>query len=203
MGQGNIGAFTGKVVQFEFFYPNEPDAVVELLSISPDAVEVFDYSIDAWDKPHDQWLRMLYPGDYALAVSASWATARTGDPLSVEYRMVRADGTILWIRDEETVERRGDGEIWRGTFTVIDPPAVPGWTPVALGTRILSLLGSDAAGELLGALGGSPAERASMIEALAGRKDAAWLVDLIVDLELEPPARSRVADGLRRALRGG
>lgn len=195
---GDKGGLIGEVVLLEIFYPNDTEAEVELLSISPNAGKVFGYSLAAWNKPEDQWLRMLYPGDYARAVSASWATSRTGEPLSIECRMVRDDGGLLWIRDEETMEVRGDGEIWRATLTVIRPPAIPGWTPTSLGSQIVSALGPDSARDLLRALELPGSDPAAIMR--VDLQEEAWLLELLGDLNKDEPARLRVAGGLRQAL---
>jgi len=197
---GDEGRLVGEVVRLETFYPNDPGAEAELMSISPNVEKVFGYSLVAWDKPQDQWLQMLYPGDYARAVSASWATSRTGEPLSIECRMVRDDGRLLWVREEETMEIHKDGEIWRATLTVISRPAVPGWTPTSLGAQIVSVLGPAAARDLLRALELPNADPLATIARVHPREDLAWLLELLGDLKMDEPARLRVAGGLRQAL---
>ncbi len=195
-------SLVGTVVGYEIFFPERPEAQIKLLSIGPDAVAVFGYELAAWERPEDQWLQMLHPGDYARAVSASWASSRLGRPHSVEYRVTRADGATLWIRDEATVERQGLDEVWRGTFTVIEQPTTVGWTPASLGPRIVTLLGPESARDLLNALERGEAERATLIGGLTGRDDTAWLAELLTDLEQDESARLRVAGGLRLALGG-
>ncbi len=192
----------GAVVHYEIFFPGDADAEIKLLSISSDAVAVFGYDLSGWERPEDQWLQMLHPGDYARAVSASWATSRLGRPHSVEYRVTRADGATLWILDEATIERQGSDQVWRGSFTVIERPSTSGWTPATLGPRIVSVLGLEPARDLLNALEHLEADRAALIGGLAGREDTGWLADLLTDLEMDEPARLRVAGGLRLALGG-
>ena len=192
----------GAAVHYEIFFPDDADAEIKLLSISPAVVEVFGYELAAWERPADQWLQMLHPGDYARAVAASWAASRLGKPHSIEYRVTRADGVTLWILDEATIERKDADEVWRGTFTVIEQPSTSGWTPATLGPRIVSHLGPERARDLLNALEHLKAERAALISGLAGRQDTGWLADLLTDLEMDEPARLRVASGLRLALGG-
>ncbi len=201
-GERDPSSLLGAVVQYEIFFPGDADAEIELLSISPDAAVVFGYGLAAWERPEDQWLQMLHPGDYARAVAASWATSRLGRPHSVEYRVTRADGATLWIRDEAAIERQGENEIWRGSFTVIEQPSASGWTPATLGPRIVSLLGPEGARDLLSALEPPGADRTPLIAALIHREDAGWLAELLTDLEQDEPARLRVAGGLRLALGG-
>lgn len=193
-------SLVGAVVRYEMFFPGGADAEIELLSISPDVVAVFGYELAVWERPEDQWLQVLHPGDYARAVSASWAASRLGKPYSVEYRVTRADGATLWILDEAAIERQGQDEVWRGSFTVIEQPSASGWTPATLGPRIVSLLGPQGARDLLSALEPPEADRTPLIAALIHREDAGWLAELLTDLEQDEPARLRVAGGLRLAL---
>jgi hypothetical protein len=184
-------------------YPDDPDAEITLVTISPNVVDVFGYDLGAWDRPEDQWLQMLHPGDYPRAVSATWGAVRLGTPYSIEYRVTRSDGQVVWVHDEAAIERHGDGEIWLGTFTVIQPPPSAGWTPASLGPRIVASLGRADAQTALGALEGTEPERAALIGELQRSEGTAWLADLLIDLEMDEPARHRVAGGLRMALSGG
>jgi hypothetical protein len=199
----DLADLVGSVVHYEVFFPGDAAAEITLLSIGEEAVGVFGYELAAWERPQDQWHRMLHPGDYPRAVAASWATSRLGRPHSIEYRVTRSDGRTLWISDEAIVERRGaNDEVWRGTFTVIEPLPTGGWTPATLGTQIVSALGEAGARQLLNALDHSEAERAAAIAELDIGGDSAWLADLLTDLEMDEPARLRVAGGLRSALGG-
>jgi PAS domain-containing protein len=191
---------TGAVVEYAMAYPDDPDADITLLSISPNVVEVFGYDLGAWDRPEDQWLQMLHPGDYPRAVSATWGAVRLGTPYSVEYRVITNDGAVLWVHDEAVIERDGPVEIWRGRFTLIQPPPSGGWTSATLGPRIISILGVDGSKQLLAALEGAESDRTALVGDLSRRENAGWLADLLIDLEMDEPARLRIARGLRMAL---
>jgi len=191
----------GKVVHYAVRYPYRTGAEIELLSISPNAEEVFGYPLAVWEKPQDQWLQMLYPGDYARAVSSSWATTRFGTPYSIQYRVARADAEIVWVLDEATVERDGDDhEVWRGRYTVIDAPPPTGWTPEILGPHIVSILGRDGARDLLSALEGPAPDRTAQIDALVRRGGTGWLAPLLTEMEMDEQTRVGIIEGLRRAL---
>ena len=73
-----------------------------------------------------------------------------------------------------------------------------------LGERVVAALGPAAAGELIGVLERSDADRAALIGRLHVRDDAAWLAELLIDLEVEEGeiARLQIVDGLRRAVGG-
>jgi hypothetical protein len=69
-----------------------------------------------------------------------------------------------------------------------------------VGKRVVAALGEPAARELLGALERSDEDRAALIDRLHEWDDAAWLADLLMDLEddVGEIARLRLVDELRR-----
>jgi hypothetical protein len=73
-----------------------------------------------------------------------------------------------------------------------------------VGARVVAALGEPAARELLEVLERSDADRAALIARLHVRDDAAWLAEILIDLEddVGEIARLRLVDGLRRALAG-
>jgi hypothetical protein len=71
---------------------------------------------------------------------------------------------------------------------------------VELGSRIVGVLGEGGARELLDALTRPEADRAALIGRLSIRDDAAWLAELLTDLEVDEVARFQVVEGLRLVL---
>jgi hypothetical protein len=71
-----------------------------------------------------------------------------------------------------------------------------------VGARVVDALGEPAAREFLEVLERPDADRAALIGRLHARDDAAWLAELLIDLEDEVGeiARLRLVDGLRRRL---
>jgi hypothetical protein len=71
-----------------------------------------------------------------------------------------------------------------------------------IGQRVVTALGEPAARELLEVLERSDADRAALIGRLHVRDDAAWLAELLMDLEddVGEIARLRLVDEIRRAL---
>jgi hypothetical protein len=72
-----------------------------------------------------------------------------------------------------------------------------------LGERIVAALGEPAAREFLGVLERSDVDRAALIGRLSLRDDAAWLAELLIDLEddVGEIVRMRLVDVLRKELR--
>jgi hypothetical protein len=73
-----------------------------------------------------------------------------------------------------------------------------------VGERVVAALGEPAAREFLEVLERSDADRAAVIARLHARDDAAWLAELLMDLEgdVGEIARLRLVEGLRRAVGG-
>ena len=76
--------------------------------------------------------------------------------------------------------------------------------PEEIGERVVAALGEPAARELLEILERSDADRAALIGRLHIREDAAWLAELLMDLEddLGEVARLPLVDELHRSLGG-
>jgi hypothetical protein len=72
------------------------------------------------------------------------------------------------------------------------------------GARVIAALGEPAARELLEVLERSDADRAALIARLDAREDAAWLAEVLMDLEddVDEIARLRLVDELRWQLEG-
>ena len=69
-----------------------------------------------------------------------------------------------------------------------------------IGQRVIAALGEPAARELLEVLERSDADRAALIGRLHVRDDAAWLAELLIDLEddVAEIMRLRLIEALRR-----
>lgn len=70
-----------------------------------------------------------------------------------------------------------------------------------IGEQIIHAVGGGAAAELLDALTRPEADRAALIGRLKIRDDAQWLAKVLIDLEMDEPARLQMAEALRWALR--
>jgi hypothetical protein len=73
-----------------------------------------------------------------------------------------------------------------------------------IGQRVVAALGEPAAWELLEVLERSDADRAALIGQLHARDDAAWLAELLMDLEddVGEIVRLRLAEALQRQVGG-
>ena len=89
----------------------EPGTV---LYISPQVETILGIRNESWS--HESWLARIHPDDHDRVTAEDERTARTGEPLSVEYRMRRPDGDVVWIQDDAVLLRDDQGAplYWQG-----------------------------------------------------------------------------------------
>jgi diguanylate cyclase (GGDEF)-like protein/PAS domain S-box-containing protein len=90
-------------------YVYEPGVNGQCLYISPSIERVLGFTQESWIADGGLWDRLLHPEDADRVISNELDCARSGEALVQEYRISRADGSVVWIRDEMTVVR-GDSE---------------------------------------------------------------------------------------------
>jgi PAS domain S-box-containing protein len=61
------------------------------------------YTAEEWVGDSDLWFRMVHPDDRAEAEDDWHRTIDAGLPFDREYRMVRRDGRVLWVREKAAV----------------------------------------------------------------------------------------------------
>ncbi len=100
--------------------PWEADASTwQFTYVGPQVVEILGYPVEAWDKP-DFWVNHVHPDDRNAAVEFCRAQTADSSDHEFEYRMVKADGEIIWIRDiVSVVSEEGGPALLRGVFVDI------------------------------------------------------------------------------------
>jgi PAS domain S-box-containing protein len=84
--------------------------------IGEQALELFGYPLDQW-RDFEFWEGIIHPDDRAAAVQACHAALPVHDHYVLEYRMLAADGRVLWIQDiVNVVDRASDRVLLRGYF---------------------------------------------------------------------------------------
>ncbi|MFU6376770.1 bifunctional diguanylate cyclase/phosphodiesterase [Metapseudomonas otitidis] len=81
--------------------------------VSPHAERLLGYPLDEWKKP-GFWQRTLHPEDAEHAQHFCREETQAGRDHSFDYRMLAADGRILWIRDIVTLIHHGHVPVIRG-----------------------------------------------------------------------------------------
>ncbi len=84
--------------------------------VSPAAEAISGYTAQTWTEDADFWEEVVHPDDAVRVREAMEQVNETGEPLSIEYRIIAADGRTVWIHEEAILVRDDDGEPlhWQG-----------------------------------------------------------------------------------------
>ena len=100
------------------------DAVDDLSTatyISPQYERLTGYPAERRMAEPELWVSILHPDDRDRVLAESARTNETGDPFDIEYRFVRADGTVVWVHDHAFLVEGADGvRAWQGVLTDIN-----------------------------------------------------------------------------------
>jgi PAS domain S-box-containing protein len=88
-------------------YIDAPDESLSNLFVSP---QISDLLGRPSGTTGDEWAERLHPEDRERARNETIAGVRSGEPFTLEYRMVRDDGRVIWVRDSATTVRDEAGE---------------------------------------------------------------------------------------------
>ncbi|MEH2113047.1 PAS domain S-box protein [Nostoc sp.] len=79
--------------------------------ISPQLQQLLGIAPEDWNSGFfKSWLDFTHPDDRDRFWQAVNTTIDTGEPLSVEYRMIRRDGRTIWVRNQANLVLCADGE---------------------------------------------------------------------------------------------
>ena len=81
-----------------------------ILYISPQIEAIVGYPPSRWTEDPTLWQRLIHPEDRERVVAEVARCYEQNERFRDEYRMVAADGRVVWFRDEETLLLDDDGE---------------------------------------------------------------------------------------------
>jgi PAS domain S-box-containing protein len=83
---------------------------------SPQIEEQSGYPPQAFEEDPDLWVKLLHPADRERVLAEDARTDETGEPFRMEYRQIRRDGRVVWVRDEAFLVRDEEGtpSYWQG-----------------------------------------------------------------------------------------
>ena len=84
-------------------YVDALDSVSSNIFTSPQIEPLLGYSVEEWASESDLFKRLLHPEDRERVLAAHTHTHETHEPLSIEYRLIARDGSVVWLRDEGVV----------------------------------------------------------------------------------------------------
>jgi len=90
--------------------PRRPAGTAAPPYVSPQVEQILGFTVKDWSRDPELWIRQVHPEDRDRVLAASARADRTGEPLSIEYRHRKKDGSVIWVREEAVVvERDGLG----------------------------------------------------------------------------------------------
>jgi PAS domain S-box-containing protein len=83
--------------------------------------DLLGYTMEEWLDQEDMWMEVLHPDDREVELAAHDLHSETGDPWRREYRLIGAEGQVVWVRDHATLMRDPDGDPlqWQGVMVDI------------------------------------------------------------------------------------
>ena len=91
------------------------------LYISPRVEELTGFTAEEWQADPDIWVKHLHPDDRERITEAEEGTHKKGQRFQEEYRFIRRDGRVIWIKEDTNLVRDRDGNphYWQGILVDI------------------------------------------------------------------------------------
>ena len=92
------------------------DEAETTLYISPRIEELTGYTPEEWRADLNIWLNLIHPEDRERIQKRDQRTHEKGEHFQEEYRMIRRDGRIVWVKEDTNLIRDQDGKplFWQG-----------------------------------------------------------------------------------------
>jgi PAS domain S-box-containing protein len=102
------------VYSYELVYPDgDVPPAIRVSYISPQAAELVRYPVEHWRDDPAIWFGMMHPDDRERVAAVTEHSWRTGEPWTTRYRIIRSDGTVIWLLDTgRLLERDSLGRPW-------------------------------------------------------------------------------------------
>lgn len=89
------------------FYKCDPDPLWTCRAVDGREGQLPGIDPRAWTQAPQLWLERVHPGDRERLISDRLRVTEAGETLSCDYRMVTADGTVIWVHDEAALAEDG------------------------------------------------------------------------------------------------
>ena len=91
-------------------YIDSPEAISPSLYVSPQTTVMLGYTPEDWASDPGFFTSIMHPDDRDRVIAETAHMISTGERLLSEYRLVRRDGSVAWVRDEGVLVRDERGE---------------------------------------------------------------------------------------------
>ena len=85
--------------------------------VGPQAVELLGFPVEDWYDP-SFWTDHIHPDDREKAVSTCVTLSEEGGSYEFDYRMLRSDGEVIWVKDIVSVEMGEAGPVTLRGFLI-------------------------------------------------------------------------------------
>jgi PAS domain S-box-containing protein len=92
---------------------------LRLVYVNPRVQELLGITPEEWIADPGLWLRMIHPDDLDQVRLENERTEATGEPYTIEYRMIARDGRVVWFSDQAVLVRDEDDarpRYWQGVM---------------------------------------------------------------------------------------
>lgn len=99
------------------FYRTDPSKTLPGY-VGPQISTMLGVSPQEWLAGDGLWASMVHPDDLERVDREGTAARAAGAPIDAEYRMVRRDGDVIWVRDSSVPIRNANGDVvaWQGIY---------------------------------------------------------------------------------------
>lgn len=95
------------------------NGVSKLTFVSQHSEQILGYPIDWWFQEPEWASKPVHPEDREIVLKGMQKSAEQKSAVDMEYRMLRADRSVVWVRTLAKVEDNGEYLFWRGLTTDI------------------------------------------------------------------------------------
>ncbi len=99
-------------------YIDSNDARPRSIYVSPQVEPLLGHPPEHFLADPDLWPRSIHPDDRERVIREWGHSVETGEPFESEYRLMRPDGAVVWVRDGSLPLRGADGSVrlWQGVM---------------------------------------------------------------------------------------
>ena len=85
---------------------------------SPEYLLIHGLPPDAAGESHEDWVNRIHPEDRERVLGETRTAMKAGSGVDFEYRVLRADGSTMWVRDRSCFIKAPDGSMlcWQGVI---------------------------------------------------------------------------------------
>src|SRR5207249_3739385 len=88
----------GPVVPYSYQVVRGDDLGVDIIYVGPQMSQILGLPASEW-MDMDRWFDLIHPDDRARVAEQTMTNFERGDPWDIDFRMIAADGAIVWIND--------------------------------------------------------------------------------------------------------